>query len=91
MPKAIADQYGIPPGDEIRVVAGRRSDLRRPVGRRRKCARELDRKEQLELFNRATERQRRREAMLGQDRPKAHRSADQGWSMGELYRRGRAD
>jgi AbrB family looped-hinge helix DNA binding protein len=91
VPKAIADQYGIKPGDELQWLPAGEVIRVVPAGRRRKAARELDCKERLELFNLATERQRRREAGLGPDRPKAHKGAGRGWSRKDLYQRGLAD
>ncbi len=84
IPKAIAQRNGIEPGQEIdwlpaveaiRVVP--RSDhLRTP-----------DRKRRLDLFDRATERQRVREGST-KDRATA---ADRGWRREDIYDRGVAD
>jgi len=82
VPKAVADHYGIRPGDEIQwLVAG---DTIRvvPHGRR---ASALTSTERLRRFDLATTRQQKRNrssrAAAGQER---------GWSREELYRRGRA-
>jgi AbrB family looped-hinge helix DNA binding protein len=84
IPKAIAERYGIEPGEEIdwlpageaiRVVP-RTDHLRAPdTGRR------------LDLFDRATERQRVR------DRSTADRNTigDRGWRREDLYDRGVTD
>src|SRR5436309_589502 len=92
VPKAIADQYGIRPGDElewlpagdvIRVIPPRRAG---PVTRR------LEKEERLKLFDQATERQRRREAALRKARLLPRKPpVDRGWKREELYTRGLLD
>ena len=93
VPKAIADRYGIRPGDNldwipagdaIRVVPSR---LNRPQGRTIA--------ERLALFDQATERQRRREAspeppeISAEPDWKPHEIA-RGWRREDLYTRGRS-
>lgn len=78
VPKALADKYGIRPGDEIEwVAAGDTIRIvppgRSPVG--------LDIEERLELFDAATERQRAREEARGPRRSRESR----GWTRDELY------
>ncbi len=82
IPKKIADRYGIKAGDEIGwVPAGDaiRVVLAHPLRSG------LTVEERLELFDRATERQRRREATRG---PR-ETSPDRGWRRDDLYDRGR--
>jgi bifunctional DNA-binding transcriptional regulator/antitoxin component of YhaV-PrlF toxin-antitoxin module len=83
IPKVIADRYAIaagseldwlPAGDAIRVVP-RTEEHRQP-----------DRTRQLELFDRATQRQQRRNRAY----PVRTRPGVRGWTREELYRRGRA-
>jgi AbrB family looped-hinge helix DNA binding protein len=91
VPKAIADQYGIRPGDElewmpagevIRVILARAT---------RKKSHKFTIKQRLELFDRATERQRQREEALGRSAiDKGHATA-RGWTREDLYRRGLSD
>jgi len=78
IPKAIADQYGIEPGDEItwiaaggtiRVVPKGEAPMRLPV------------EERLRLFDAATKRQREREAR----QPRWPLMADRGWTREDLY------
>jgi len=78
VPKALAERFRIRPGDEIAWEAG--SDSIRIVPARE--LRPLTSAERLALFDRASERQRRRRA-----RPA--RSADRGWTREELHERGR--
>ncbi len=83
IPKALAIQYGIEPGDEIVWQAG--------VGAIRLVPASLPRtrfspEDRLALFDAATERQRQREA-AGGPRP---RGKDRGWTREELYTRGHA-
>lgn len=86
IPKAIATEYGIEPGDEIdfqpagpqiRVVLGS------AVARGR-----LSLAERLRLFDEATERQRQREKRM---KLPAEPPADRGWTREELYTRGEPD
>lgn len=82
VPKAVADQYGIRPGDEIEWQAA--GDAIRVVPRAGRD-RALGREERLRLFDRATARQARR------PRPAAAGAGSgRGWTREELYARGRA-
>ena len=81
VPKALAERFGISPGDEIdwepagdaiRVVPGARRTRRDAAARAR-------------LFDQATRRQKERQAA----RP-AKAASDRGWTREELYGRGRA-
>lgn len=82
VPKAIADQYGIRPGDEIEWVPA--GDTIRVVPPGRKLpARDLDLR--LRLFDAATERQRLRQGR----RPRATPGRERGWRREGLYTRGR--
>lgn len=83
LPKELADEYGIEPGDEIeweragdsiRVVPR----VRGPVG--------LTLAERLALFDAATRRHEERWVGVRVPRPPEHR----GWTRDELYDRGRA-
>jgi len=86
LPKAIADQYKIRPGDDldwlpageaIRVIKRDVTEAAQPVAL----------KERLQLFDQATARQRKRQAASGK-RPLAPGSQDRGWTREELYERG---
>jgi AbrB family looped-hinge helix DNA binding protein len=86
LPKAIADRYGIRPGDTvewfpagevIRVVPSSR-----PAQPRLRSV-----EERLKLFDHATERQRRREAAWPRRKP-GRRDVDRGWKREDLYTRG---
>ncbi len=82
IPKAIARQYGIEPGDEIEFrPAGTEIRVRPPradpVG--------LGITERLRLFRVARQRQREREATMS---VVGITAADRGWTRDELYRRG---
>ena len=83
VPKAIADEYRIRPGDEVlwvragdavRMVPARAAPKPRSVASR------------LALFDAATARQREREGA----RPREESESDRGWTREELYDRGRA-
>jgi AbrB family looped-hinge helix DNA binding protein len=82
IPKAIADQYRIAPGDELRFEpAGEAIRVRRAHS----APTTPDSGRRLELFDRATQRQ--------QERQRGHRfapAAERGWSREDLYERGLA-
>ena len=80
VPKALADRYGIEPGDEIEWEAA--GDVIRVVPSPRAGVRDLSTRRR--LFDKATERQRAREQ--GGARTEA---TDRGWTREELYDRGR--
>lgn len=79
VPKGLAQQYGIHPGDQIEFQAA--GDLIRiiPPARRRPA---LDVARRLQLFDQATERLRQRQQSTGTP-PK-----DRGWTREEIYQRG---
>ena len=81
IPKAIADQYGIQPGDEIDWVAAGEGIRVVPMKAERASG---DVTTKLKRFDEATRRQRRREA--GERRPRPRN--DRGWKREELYHRG---
>jgi AbrB family looped-hinge helix DNA binding protein len=83
LPKAIADQYGIVPGDEIEFQAA--GDFIRivPPRARARTAR-LTLEERLRLFDAATERLRRLQSSI----PVAEPGAGRGWKREDLYTRG---
>jgi bifunctional DNA-binding transcriptional regulator/antitoxin component of YhaV-PrlF toxin-antitoxin module len=81
LPKALAERYRIAPGDEITWEAA--GDVIRVVPPRRRPS--VDVATRLRLFDRATERQRRRDAAQPRE-PGAMR----GWTRDDLYDRGSA-
>jgi AbrB family looped-hinge helix DNA binding protein len=84
VPKAIAERYGIRPGDEIDWVPA--GDTIRVVPPARRMPRTTDsRARRLALFDQATERQRERQR--GQTR--RWRGTDRGWYREDLYGPGR--
>jgi len=82
VPKAIADQYGIRPGDDIDWVPAGDAIRVIPVGLPEPPD---DRELRLRLFDQATERHRRRTKAV-----KARTAGDRGWSREDLYSRGRS-
>lgn len=91
VPKAIADQYGIRPGDELQWVPA--GEVIRVVPERTAKAGKQERtlQERVELFDRASKRQRQREAAAKKKATKPTAPAGRGWTREEIYRRGRAD
>jgi bifunctional DNA-binding transcriptional regulator/antitoxin component of YhaV-PrlF toxin-antitoxin module len=81
LPKALAERYAIRPGDEIAWEAA--GDVIRVVPGRGTPP--PDREARLRLFDRASERQRRRDRSF-----KKTDAPSRGWSREELYERGRA-
>ncbi len=83
IPKAIAEQYGIKPGDEIEFrPAGEVIRVIPPEGWRR---RRLSVAERLRLFEEAEARQREREKHM---KLPARPPAERGWRREDLYTRG---
>ena len=91
VPKAIADQYGIRPGDELQWVPAGEVIRVIPSRRGRKRSQVLTVEERVELFDKATQRQRRREGALRKSGAVPAKSGDRGWKREELYRRGLSD
>ena len=88
VPKAIADQFGIKPGDELQWIAAGEAIRVTPVGKGSRGQEIRDVKERLELFDQASERQKQRQAKGGRAVPRA---TERGWTRQELYGRDRAD
>ena len=83
IPKAIAERYGIAPGDEVEWVPA--DDAVRVVPAKA-LRRALPASERLELFDAATQRQRERERV----QPSASLApSSRGWTRAELYERGK--
>jgi len=82
IPKAIADQYSIVPGDVIEFLPAGDAIRVEPSGAR---AVRLDGEQRLERFDRATQRQQARQ----QTKPPRTRG-DRGWRREDLYQRGSA-
>jgi len=81
VPKAIADEYGIRPGDELQWIAAGETIRVIPAGKNNLSQRERTVEERLELFDRATQRQKRRQAKAD----KVVSPAARGWKREELY------
>jgi AbrB family looped-hinge helix DNA binding protein len=85
VPKAIADQYGIRPGDELQWVAAGEVIRVIPANKASEHEQRLSLEQRLELFDKATLRQHRRQA----ERPKtASHRGNRGWKREDLYDRG---
>jgi AbrB family looped-hinge helix DNA binding protein len=82
VPKAIAQRYGIRPGDEIEWVPAGDTIRVLPPGRQAPVA---DLRLRLRMFDAATERQRLRQAA----RRPGRAGSDRGWRREDLYERGR--
>jgi AbrB family looped-hinge helix DNA binding protein len=82
VPKAVAERYGIRPGDEIEWLVSGDTIRVVPPGKKIKT---LSLVERLRRFDLATSRQRKRN-----ERVHGASTQDRGWSREDLYRRGRA-
>lgn len=82
MPKRIAEEYGIQPGDDIDWVPA--GDAIRVIPPGRKRAPETG-DLRLHWFDQATERHRKRRLSGAAERPRGR-----GWRREDLYRRGRS-
>lgn len=82
VPKALAAQLGIRPGDDVDWTINGNSLHVTPSKDRRQL---LDLETRLRLFREATERQRRRQ----RDVRVTSADGDRGWTREELYDRGR--
>jgi AbrB family looped-hinge helix DNA binding protein len=88
VPKAIADQYGIRAGDELQWIAAGEVIRVIPAGKGRKAEVTPSLEERLELFDKATQRQRRRQAAARRSGAAGSAAGDRGWKREDLYRRG---
>jgi len=86
IPKAIANEYGIAPGDEIEFEPA--GPQIRVVPHGRQGRNHLSRAERLRLFDEATARQAAREEHRWEDTDPPD---DRGWTREDLYERGSAD
>jgi AbrB family looped-hinge helix DNA binding protein len=86
VPKALADQLGIRPGDEIAWSVTGRSLRVALVGETRVTPSPAER---LALFDAATARQRNRQRRAVKSSRAATTATSRGWTRDELYDRGR--
>lgn len=84
IPKHIADEYGIAPGDDVEFVPA--GDAIRVIPARLRPRSVLTLEERLRLFDAATARQREREKHMNLP---ADPPADRGWRREDLYTRGK--
>ena len=82
VPRTIAEQYNIHPGDDINWVAAGEVIRVIPPGKQLPTD---DRESRLRLFDQATERHRKRPSARKTQRPR-----DRGWTREDLYGRGRS-
>lgn len=84
VPKALAQRFGLKPGDEIEWLDGGESIRVVPTTRIRRG----DTETRLRLFDEATVRQQLRSARIPTG---AQEDRKRGWTREELYQRGRSD
>jgi AbrB family looped-hinge helix DNA binding protein len=86
VPKAIADQYGIKPGDELEWVPAEESIRVELVRRRAKTGRQLTVEERLALFDEGTKRLDELQAEeLKKNQGKRVTRETRGWTREDLY------
>lgn len=85
LPKRIAEQFGIKPGDEVEFVPA--GDVIHVVPPRRRLAPELSLEERLRLFDGSTRRQQAYEKQLALP---AEPAKKRDWTREDLYTRGKA-
>ena len=83
IPKRIAEQYGIAPGDEVDLEPA--GDIIRMIPPGRRVRMHFSADERLRLFDAATARQRKREKQM---RIPHERRAKRDWKRADLYVRG---
>lgn len=94
VPKVIADQYGIRPGDELDwIPAGDAIRVVVKTGRAERSMHTRSVAERLRLFHEMLERQKRREAHPEEipavpERPWKSHEIERGWRREDLYDRG---
>jgi bifunctional DNA-binding transcriptional regulator/antitoxin component of YhaV-PrlF toxin-antitoxin module len=88
LPKAIADQYKIRPGDDLDWLPA--GEAIRVIKRSAaESAQSATLEQRLHLFDEATARQTKRERTKKMAKAEATgRAADRGWTREEIYRRG---
>lgn len=87
LPKAVADQYGIRPGDELDWVPAGDAIRVIPVTRKKRTEKDLTLRQRLELFDQATERQRQRNESWRKRHDGRRPPAARGWTREEIYSR----
>ncbi len=98
VPKVIADEYGIKPGDQLDWVAGGDAIRVIPAKSRRSRVPLRSVEERVELFRQMLERQRQREinpprleeSDESAERPPKPHEIERGWRREDLYTRGRS-
>lgn len=89
LPKAIAEQYGIRPGDEVEWTAAEDSIRVEPVRGMARAGQHLTLEERVELFDQGTKRLDNIQAdQLKKAASSKTRGANRGWTREELYERG---
>jgi AbrB family looped-hinge helix DNA binding protein len=91
LPKAIADRYGIRPGDEVEWTVTEESIRLEPVRGTPRAGQQLTLEERVELFDQGTKRLGKLQAeQLNKAAKSKTRGKDRGWTREELYVRGLA-
>jgi AbrB family looped-hinge helix DNA binding protein len=86
VPKVIADQYGIRPGDELEWIPAGESIRVELVRRKAKSGLELTTEERLALFDESTKRLDKLQAKeLKQNKGRRITHENRGWSREDLY------
>lgn len=88
VPKAVADEYGIRPGDELEWIPAGDSIRIVLKNGRNSLKTKLPLEERLKLFDQATERQRLRNQKFYEENGVPTSDAERDWKREDLYTRG---
>ena len=88
VPKAIADEYGIRPGDELQWVPAGDSIRVIPVKKGRRAQGRLTLDERLRTFRESMKRQQLRNQKFYAENGPPDPATDRGWKREDLYTRG---
>jgi AbrB family looped-hinge helix DNA binding protein len=88
VPKSIADRFNIKPGDSIEWEAA--GEIIRVVPPRKRAKSAVAPQDRLQHFDRATKRQRERQATFDSALLTASAQAGRGWTRADVYDRGGA-
>ena len=88
VPKAVADQYGIRPGDELEWIPAGDSIRIVLVNKPQSARSRLSPEQRLEIFHQSMERQRLRNEKYYKEHGVPKKDAERDWKREDLYTRG---
>jgi bifunctional DNA-binding transcriptional regulator/antitoxin component of YhaV-PrlF toxin-antitoxin module len=85
VPKVIADQYGIRPGDELKWIPAGESIRVELVGRKASASHQLSAEERVALFDEGTKRLDKIQAERLRENRRKPAPTNRGWTREDLY------